>query len=197
MRMSQEEKEKSRQRIVANASRRFRERGIEGTSLADVMKDAGMTHGGFYKHFETKDALLETALAATFDGIVAQLETGDPKAAFEAYRDLYRSELHRSHPGMGCPVATLGSEVGRHAEGTKSRFGQGVRRVVERIARVMRGSPPARQAAAYREFAMMVGAIVIARASDPTTAREVLDAARGDRPRLQENPLVEALSSTR
>jgi TetR/AcrR family transcriptional repressor of nem operon len=197
MRMSQEEKEKSRQRIVANASRRFRERGIEGTSLADVMKDAGMTHGGFYKHFETKDALLETALAATFDGIVGQLETGDPKAAFEAYRDLYLSELHCTHPGMGCPVAALGSEIGRHDDGTKTRFGQGIRRVVDRIAHILRGSPSARQAAAYREFAMMVGATVIARGSDPATAREVLDAARGDRPRMQENPLVQALSRTR
>jgi TetR/AcrR family transcriptional repressor of nem operon len=156
-----------------------------------------MTHGGFYKHFETKDALLDTALAATFDGVVGQLEAGDARSAFATYRDLYLSELHCAHPGVGCPVAALGGELGRHAGGTKARFGAGIRRIVDRIARVMRGSSSARQAAAYREFAMLVGAVVIARASDPETAREVLDAARGDQPRMQVNPLIEALRTAR
>ncbi len=144
----------------------------------------------------TKDALLDTALAAMFEDIVAQLERGDEKLTFEAYRDLYLSQLHCAHPGIGCPVAALGSEVSRHQESTKTRFSQGVQRIVERISRVMRGSSAARQVAAYREFAMLVGAVVIARASDAETAQKVLDAARGDQPRMQTNPLIEALRSS-
>ncbi len=66
MRVSNAEKQKSRSRIIEAASRRFREAGIEGTGLSDIMKDAGMTHGGFYKHFEDKDALVQAALAEAF-----------------------------------------------------------------------------------------------------------------------------------
>jgi TetR/AcrR family transcriptional regulator, transcriptional repressor for nem operon len=182
VRMSQEEKDRSHARIIASASRIFRERGLEGASVADVMKDAGMTHGGFYKHFESKDALVGSALESALACFAGQLEAGDPSRAYSAYRDLYLSDGHLANPGIGCPVPALGSEVARQTEDARAVFGRGMGRIVAAIARAMRGSAAARRAAAWREFSMLVGAVVIARAADPQIASEVLAAARGDKP---------------
>ena len=178
MRMSQEEKEKSRARIVANASRLIRERGLEGASVGDIMKAAGMTHGGFYKHFESKEALVESAIDAAFSEFLKVLEEGEPEDAVRAYCSLYLSEDHKNHPGMGCPVAAVGPEVGRMPESLKAAFGAGVKRIVAALARVMKGSAKAKEAAALREFSMLVGAMVIARACDDDTSRAVLEACR-------------------
>lgn len=184
MRMSQEEKARSRARIVASASRLFRERGLEGASVADVMQEAGMTHGGFYKHFDSKDALVERALEDAFSGFVAALAAGDAEQAFAEYRTLYLSPEHQAHPGRGCPVAALGAEVARSSAGIKAAFGAGVRRVIDAIASTRRGSAAARRAAALREFSMLVGAMVIARASDPALADEVLAACAAEARRV-------------
>jgi len=136
MRMSQEEKEKSHARIVANASRLVRERGLEGASVGEVMKAAGMTHGGFYKHFESKEVLIEAAIDAAFAGFVEALDRGEPEQAVAAYRALYLSEDHKNQPGLGCPVATVGQEIGRAPDGLKAAFGRGVRHIVAALARV-------------------------------------------------------------
>ena len=130
MRVSRAEKDRSHARIVASASQLFRERGLEGASVGDVMKEAGLTHGGFYKHFDSKDALVESAIGDAFAGFVRMLEVG---------------------------------------------------RLVGGLARGMAGSAHARRSAAIREFSMLVGAMVIARASDDATAREVLAACRSER----------------
>lgn len=176
MRMSQEEKEKSRARIVASASRLFRERGLDGASVADVMNDAGMTHGGFYKHFDSKDALVESALESAFSEFVSGLSQCDAEQAFATYRALYLSDGHRAQPGIGCPVAALGTEIARGSLLLKRAFGAGVRRMVEAVAVTRKGSATARRAAALRELSTLVGAMVIARASDPELADEVLNA---------------------
>lgn len=178
MRMSQQEKEKSHARIVASASRLLRERGLEGASVDDVMKTAGMTHGGFYKHFESKEALVTAAIDAAFAEFIDALEHGEPHEAVAAYRARYLSDGHKTHPGIGCPVAALGEEIGRAPDGLKAAFGKGVRRTVAALARVKTGSLRAKEAAAFREFSMLVGAMVIARASDPETARAVLSACK-------------------
>ena len=178
MRMSQEEKEKSHGRIVASASRLLRERGLAGASVDDVMKAAGMTHGGFYKHFDSKEALVEAAMDAAFAEFTDALERGDPQQAAAAYRARYLSDGHKNHPGVGCPVAAVGQEIGRAADGLKAAFGAGVRRTAAALARTMKGSAHAKEAAAFRELSMLVGAIVIARASDPKTARDVLAACK-------------------
>ena len=155
----------------------MRERGLEGASVGDVMKAAGMTHGGFYKHFESKEALVEAAIDAAFAEFADALERG-PDEAVAAYRALYLSDDHKNHPGFGCPVATVGQEIGRTQDRLKSAFGAGVRRIVAALARVRKGSAQAKEVAAYREFSMLVGAMVIARASDPETAHDVLAACR-------------------
>lgn len=184
MRMSQEEKTRSHARIVASASRLFRERGLEGASVADVMQDSGMTHGGFYKHFASKDALVERALEDAFAKFVGGLE-GDPaEAAFTTFRRLYLSKDHLAQPGRGCPVAALGVDIARGSTALKAAFGAGVRRMVDAIAGGRKGSPSARRTAALRDFSMLVGAMVIARASDEALAEEILVACDGETRRV-------------
>ena len=175
MRMSQAEKDKSHARIVASASRLLRERGVDGTSVSDVMNEAGLTHGGFYKHFANKDALVESALDAAFASFTAMLAGNQPNAA-AAYRELYLSDRHVRNPGRGCPVAAVGQDISRGSKPLKAAFGRGVDQTVGALAETMNGSPEARRAAAFQQFSMLVGAVVIARASDPHTADEVLSA---------------------
>lgn len=185
MRMSREDKERSHDRIVASASRLVRERGVDGASVNDVMKDAGMTHGGFYKHFGSKDDLLAAALDEAFDEISRMLEpglaAGDDGGVVADFQDYYLSENHLNWPSRGCPIAALGGEVARGAATVKARFGVGVRRITALLARGLTGSESVRHKRATRQLAMMAGAIIIARASDAETAREVLIACREGR----------------
>ena len=179
MRMSQAEKDKTHARILDSASRLLRERGVDGASVGDVMKDAGLTHGGFYKHFANKDALVESALDAAFATFTAMLTGDQPDAAPDAvaaYRELYLSDGHVANPGLGCPVAAIGQDIARGSEALKLAFGRGVDQIVDAISHTMDGSPQARRVAALQQFSMLVGAVVIARASDSHTADEVLAA---------------------
>ncbi len=182
MRVSQDEKDRSRSRIVTAAARLLRERGTAGASVADVMGEAGMTHGGFYRHFDTKEALLALALQAAFEGLQSDLdrrfEDGTPEAAVAGFHTCYLSGGHVDRPGIGCPVAAAGADIGRGPDALKRPFGEGVNRIVAALARGMKGSARARRARAMRELAMLAGAVIIARASDPDTAREVLAACR-------------------
>lgn len=175
MRMSQAEKDKSHARIVASASRLLRERGVDGASVSDVMKDAGLTHGGFYKHFPNKDAMVASALDAAFATFIAMLDGAGPEGA-KAYRDLYLSDTHVRNPGVGCPVAALGPEIARGSEELKAAFGRNVAHFADVLAATMDGPTPARKVAAIQELCMLVGAVVVARASDAQTADEVLAA---------------------
>ena len=182
MRVSQAEKDRSHARIVETAARLIRERGPETTSVSDVMSGAGLTHGGFYRHFETKDALVAEAIRATFDGITGALEERTAavgaKDAAQDYLAHYLSDEHLANPGLGCPVPTLGGEVARAPDALKAEFGASFNRSLTALARGAPGEGKAARAAATRALAMRVGAILIARASDPATAREVLEACR-------------------
>ena len=193
MRVSREEKARSHARIVAAAARLVRERGIENAGVADVMREAGLTHGGFYRHFDDKDALVAAALELAFDEILARLgappaddapangaAANDAAQAGADFRAFYLSEGHLERPGLGCPVAALGGEVARGPAALRTAFGAGVRRMIAALARGTPGTTPDARARASRELAMLVGALMIARASDPVTAREVLAACRAD-----------------
>jgi len=182
MRVSRAEMEQSHERIVAGASRLLRERGFEKTSVADVMEAAGLTHGGFYRHFETKDALLSAAIQAAFAQVTEPMRRNvqerSPVDARVAYHQYYLSEEHLGLAGAACPVATLAGDMARAEPDLKAIFGKGVNQMLDTVALAHSGTRKERQAAAAREFAMLVGAAVIARASDPATARQVLDACR-------------------
>lgn len=181
MRVTRNEKAQNHTRIVDSAAHLLREQGIENTAVADVMAEAGRTHGGFYRHFASKDAMVEAALHAAFSQIEAMLdhlngtEPSDARAAFQAH---YLSDAHCAHPGQGCPVAALAGDVARAKGPLKAVFGAGVSRVATGIAAGLSGSPGERRAQALRHLAMLAGAVTIARASDPDTARAVLTACR-------------------
>jgi len=180
MRQSREAKAETHDAIVAEASRLFRERGIDGTSVADVMGAARKTHGGFYRHFDSKEALLVAALDAAFDSMLTIMdegfdatESGDRLGSFLA---AYLSPALVEDVGGGCPVAALAGDVRRSAPGVRQLFGQGTQRIISRLAAALDGSKAERKRRATQAFAMAVGAVMIARASDPETATEVLAA---------------------
>jgi TetR/AcrR family transcriptional repressor of nem operon len=182
MRVTQQDMEAGHRRIVEGASRLLRERGVRDTSVADAMRQAGMTHGGFYRHFETKDDLVIEALRQAFDDFAKPLEERQQfeasKAVAAEYRSLYLSEQHLEHPGQGCPMPALGSDIARAGDAVKSEFGAGVQGLIAAMASTMDGTPDERKSAATRDLAMLAGAILIARASDGVTARSVLQACR-------------------
>jgi TetR/AcrR family transcriptional repressor of nem operon len=197
MRVSRKEMDKSHQRIVEGASRLLRARGIERTGVVEAMAEAGLKHGGFYRHFDSKDALVDAALQSAFDEVVSGIENRFSQAdgetagakAIEDHRAHYLSQPHRDHPERGCPIAALGNDVARAPEPLKKSFGTGVRRVIEALAAGMEGTEEQRQTAAARELALLAGAVMIARASDPETAQLVLSACRRYPLRVSDSPI--------
>jgi len=112
-RVSQAQAQENRQRIVETAARLFRERGIAGVSVADVMAEVGLTHGGFYKHFASKDALVTEAVGLAFTQAGQRITSVD-RAVF---LDYYLSAEHRDDPGTGCPTAGFGGDLAREDPG--------------------------------------------------------------------------------
>ena len=185
-RVSREEKDRSRARIVGSASKLLRERGVEGASVNDVMRDAGLTHGGFYRHFATKEAMVKGALDAAFEEIIGLVGSDVPnRSAADAarhFREFYLSDIHLQNAGRGCPAAALAGEIARAPDATRARFGAGVRAMLIALAGLEQGDEGERQVAATRELAMLVGALALARASDAGTADLILAACRGPAP---------------
>lgn len=182
MRVTQQEMDASHERIVSGAARLFRERGLKATSVADAMSAAGLTHGGFYRHFKTKDDLVVESLRVAFDSFTAPLESRqkfEPADQVAAdFKTLYLSDEHVGQPGLGCPMPALSGELARESAQIKAEFGAGLKRVLDALARSQAGTEVERQDAAARELAMLVGAVVLARACDSPTAERLLKACR-------------------
>jgi len=169
--------------IVAGASRMLRERGIEGTSVADLMQAAGLTHGGFYRHFDSKDALVAEAAQSIYDNLVQGLTTKAEKLgevdAVADYVEKYLTRQHVSHPGAGCVMAALGMEAARQGAHVQRVFANGTQRTIDKLSAGLSGTPVERRAKAIRILATLVGAVVIARAvGDGALSEEVLRANR-------------------
>lgn len=179
MRMSRAAAAESRARIVEEAARMLRARGVAGASVAEVMQAAGMTHGGFYKHFSSKDDLLAQATAAAFTEAAARFDRREARkgveAAVAAYVADYLSPAHVAHPERGCPLAAYGADAGRHPDALAQAFAEGVEALVERVSRA-----GASREETIRKLVTLVGAVVTARAvgSGPLQ-QEILAAARG------------------
>ncbi len=182
MRVTQQEMDASHERIVSGAARLFRERGLRATSVADAMNAAGLTHGGFYRHFKSKDDLVVESLRVAFDSFTEplecrqKLEPADQVAA--DFKTQYLSDEHVAQPGLGCPMPALGGELARESAQIKAEFSAGLKRVLDALARSQAGAEVERQDAAAREIAMLVGAVVLARACDGPTAERLLKACR-------------------
>jgi TetR/AcrR family transcriptional regulator, transcriptional repressor for nem operon len=172
VRISESQAQKNRQRVVAKASRLFREGGFDGISVNDLMKAAGFTHGGFYNHFESKDALAGEALDYAFrqmDGVRERMPTLDE------FITSYLSEEARNAPGSTCPAAALAGEIARQSDDIKSVFAEGVERMIASIANLLPKAPSARDEAVDM-VCRMLGALVLARAMPASSSlgRELL-----------------------
>jgi TetR/AcrR family transcriptional repressor of nem operon len=181
MRMSRAAAAESRARIVEEAARMLRARGVEGASVAEVMQAAGMTHGGFYKHFGSKDSLLAEATAAAFAEAAARFDRREARkgveAAVAAYVADYLSPAHIERPEQGCPLATFGADAGRHPDALSQAFADGVEALIERVSRT-----GASRDETIRKLMTLVGAVVAARAvGSGALQQEILAAARGVR----------------
>ena len=173
MRKSREEAAETRKRIVQAAAREFREKGIVATGLADLMNAAGLTRGGFYKHFASKDQLVAEATTAAMDNILEELAAHPTVNAAVAG---YLSTRHRDNPTSGCPLAALGGELARSNEKTRATATAGFVGFVDILAGEARTADVRRRALAAA--ATMIGAVTMSRVvSDPKLSAEILDAA--------------------
>lgn len=185
MKVSKAQAAQNRQDILEAASRLYREHGLDGVGVAEVTRGAGLTHGGLYRHFESKDALVREACARAFDWSIAPLDglEGAQDHSLAARVQSYLSPQHRDSPGNGCPAAALAVDVARAGGELSAVFAQGVERNIARFARVIGGlddgqAPDAAQRAqAMAMLSGMVGALVLARATaaaDPALSDDIL-----------------------
>src|SRR5205814_1069742 len=181
MKVSREQAAQNRDRIVEAAARLFRERGFEGIGIADLMKEAGLTHGGFYGHFSSKEHLIAEASAQalthslTLWSELAERTSGDPLSAIAG---AYLTSTHRDNPGAGCLLAALGPDVARQGTAVRRAVTEHVRSAVELLTKLVPGnSKAARKQKAITTYATLVGAMVMARAiGDRALSQEILDA---------------------
>ena len=183
-RTQQGRKEASHERILEAAARAIRRSGYDGVGVADIMKEAGLTHGGFYAHFDSRDAMLaEAADRAGAESVAAQERLAASAAPENALRTLVKAYLSRvqvERAETGCPIAALGSEMARQSPEVRRAA---TRRIKEFIDLVGRHSPnwgqPGGHEHALTTTATMVGALVLARAvDDPILSDSMLEAAR-------------------
>jgi TetR/AcrR family transcriptional repressor of nem operon len=184
---SRAEKEKTHERIVAIAAKRFRENGLDGVGIADLMNEAGLTVGGFYKHFKSRDALVAEAVGAalgTWERQVAAAASGGPPVTYASLIDEYLSETHRKHPGTGCPVAALTGDIPRSDKQTRALVTGNIRDNVKLLEDLIRDTGPKSNSSARSQavltYCALVGALGVARAvSDKHLSHEILKTVAG------------------
>ena len=184
MRYDSEHKSETRKRVLKEAAREIRAKGPGGVAVAGVMARAGLTHGGFYAHFESKEALIAAAIETMFESARSKFDlttaVDDPRAALLAYVDFYLSAAHRDSREHGCPLPSLSGDLARLEPEARVRFGQGVAALTGRLAKALsrhRIADPEKAAASMLNE--MVGAVALARAvSDPAQSDAILLSAR-------------------
>ena len=177
-RYGKEHKESTRRRIVESAGRRFKRDGIDGSGIATLMADAGLTNGAFYAHFDSKDDLIATAVADQLRAQAERLRALPPgEAGVEQFVRWYLSAEHRDSPEDGCPSAALLDEIGRAEASIKEAFTDGLLISTDELAaRLAPENPESARAQALAVFAMMVGTVQLSRAlADRRLADEVLE----------------------
>ena len=173
-------KRNTRERITEAAAAAFRERGIDKVGVADVMRDAGLTHGGFYAHFDSKDDLLAAAVAYASSQVTEMIETG--AASGTTQKGLlgavftYLSSAHFAHPEWGCPVPSLGPDLIRSGTKAQRVFAAGLKKRLKQLFDLTPAEMPAeaRRRQAAGAFACMVGGLIIARGLGESDSLEFL-----------------------
>jgi TetR/AcrR family transcriptional regulator, transcriptional repressor for nem operon len=177
-RYGKEHKLATRQRITEAAGRRFKRDGIDGSGIATLMSDAGLTNGAFYAHFESKDDLVATIVADQLRGQRDWISgTATDRAGVERIVREYLSPAHRDNPEEGCPSAALLDEIGRCPAATRQAYTDGVLAFIDDIAAVLAPhDPESARARTLSVYALMVGTLQLSRAlADPKLADQVLD----------------------
>jgi TetR/AcrR family transcriptional regulator, transcriptional repressor for nem operon len=184
MRYNAEHKEQTHRRIVQTAARAFKRHGLEGVGIVDLMKKAGLTHGGFYAHFPDRDTLVAEATALGYEEAAERLLTHLAESphddALRALVDRYLSPTHLEHPERGCPLPALAADMSRQPAPVRRVFTDSFRRYTGRLAALLPGRHKAeRQNAAYAIIAGLAGAVMLARAvNDPELSDRILAASR-------------------
>lgn len=168
MRYAKEHKQETHARIVKKASVKLRERGAHGIGVADLMKEAGLTHGGFYAHFASREALVVEAFVYAMDRSIAawrkKTEAMPPAERFAAVVEGYLSAAHRDDPGRGCALPALAAEIGRESLRTRRTFAAKFEEMVEMLAeQISDASAEAAREQATAALATMVGTLILAR----------------------------------
>lgn len=176
MKVSREQAAKNRAHVVEVAGAEFRQHGFDGVGISDLMKAAGLTHGGFYNNFPSKDALAAEAMTQAFDQTINGIREriggcSDPLASAVRY---YLSPEHRDHPEEGCAVAALCQDAARGSDAIRAAFGAGIDRYLDLIADV--GGVSRDRATAI--YATMLGALTLSRAvADRAVSDQILASA--------------------
>jgi TetR/AcrR family transcriptional repressor of nem operon len=184
MRYSKEHKQETHARIVRKASVRLREKGAHGVGVADLMKEAGLTHGGFYAHFASREALVIEAFNYAMDRATERwrklAEDTPPEKRLAAIVESYLTTIHRDDPGHGCAVPTLGPDIAREGAKARKAFAARLDEMIEMMADQVPELPrnAARQQA-IAALSTMVGALVLSRvAGTGEFSGEILDVGR-------------------
>ena len=184
MRYSKEHKQETHARIVKKASVRLREKGAHGIGVADLMKEAGLTHGGFYAHFDSREALVMEAFGYAMDRSTERwrklAEQTPPDKRLATIVENYLTPLHRDDPGHGCAVPTLGAEIARESPKTRKAFAAKLEQMIDMMADQVPDVPPkAARKQAMATLATMIGTLVLSRiAGTGEFSGEILGAGR-------------------
>ncbi len=184
MRYAPKHKAETHARIVQDAARRVRSEGIGGAAVSSVMRDAGLTHGGFYKHFQSKDALLIESLREAFREIAERLKHAAASAktgsAWKTVVTTYLSPEHCDHAELGCPLAALAPELARTGKPMKAALLEELTKYKDQMLPFMPGrTGAAKERAFFAIFSTMIGALSIARVlPNPALRAQVLGTAR-------------------
>jgi TetR/AcrR family transcriptional repressor of nem operon len=185
MRYADTRKDETHARLVKIAGRALCEKGPDGIAVAEVMREAGLTHGGFYAHFKSKDALVVEALEGVFASskrkFLRAVDGLPPRHALASYIDFYVSTRHRDDRAGGCPVTALNSDLPRQSNAVRKTFDEGLRNLVAGIEQLIKdaGIKGDAEALAASVTSAMAGAVAISRAvSDRYLSDQMLATAR-------------------
>jgi len=184
MRYSAQQKQETRERIVRAASQHFRGRGWDGVAIADLMSKLNLTHGGVYRHFESKEELLAEAIAKGFEEISAKIndlvEQAPPGGELKVIIEEYLSLEHCTNPDCGCPMAALASEIARYPRAVRAKIDRAMRDHLKKMAKFLPGATEEeRQGNCMVLLSGMCGAMTMARtAADNEMRQRILQATR-------------------
>ena len=184
MRYSKEHKQETHARIVKKASVRLREKGAHGIGVADLMKEAGLTHGGFYAHFDSREALVIEAFAYAMDRSTERwrkvAEQTPPDKRLATIVESYLTPVHRDDPGHGCAVPTLGAEIARESPKTRKAFSAKLEQMIDMMADQVLDVPrKVARKQAIAALTTMMGTLVLSRiAGNGEFSDEILSAGR-------------------